>query len=514
MSDVPKAFVEMRNDYAAAKSSRHRRTRRGISSTGSGADYHYRNEADYLRLMETARDMDRNDAVIGQMIDRAVVNTIQGGIQVSPETGDPDLDADLLTRWTAWADDPDACDLTGEFDFHTLEGLVMRAVFVDGDILALPLIDGQIETVEAHRLRTPSNTKKNVVHGVKLDDRRRRLEYWLAKDNVDPMRPLVKVSDVSQYKARDADGNKQVLHVYNPRRVSQTRGISALAPIFDVAGMFEDINFAKLVQQQVVSCFTIFRTRDETLKPLPEDETETLETRPDGSSRILDDMGPGRIVDGAAGEKLEGFSPRVPNAEFFKHAELMLTLMSINLGMPLGVVLLTPTGTFSGWRGAIDQARLGFRHNQRWMIARFHRPTYLWKVRQWLAEDATLRAKAARSGVNIFGHNWHPPTWPYIDPFKDAAADLLRVRNNIISPRRLQAERGRVYEKVMAETIEDHALAVTMAKKRAVAINGAFDDGQPVHWRDLVSMPTPDGVQVSLDTAMTTSDKEEETDAA
>ena len=106
---------------------------------------------------------------------------------------------------------------------------------------------------------------------------------------------------------------------------------------------------------------------------------------------------------------------------------LILTLIGINLGLPLVMVLMDASETnFSGWRGAVDQARLGFRQNQKRLINRFHKPVYLWKVRQWMAEDAALRRAAARSDVNIFAHRWNPPTWPYIQPLQDATADLLR----------------------------------------------------------------------------------------
>ena len=58
-------FDGMRADYDAAKSSRFQRKRTGVSLGGSGADYHFRSEADYLRLMEYSRDLDRNDLAIG-----------------------------------------------------------------------------------------------------------------------------------------------------------------------------------------------------------------------------------------------------------------------------------------------------------------------------------------------------------------------------------------------------------------------------------------------------------------
>jgi len=500
---LAETFAGLKSDYQATKTSRFRRTRT-VPGMGASADYHYRTEARYLRMMEYARDMDRNDCIVGQTVDRAVTNTIQDGFVLDPNTGDTGLDTAWADRWREWSEDSEQCDIAGERTFAEIEELVPRHCLVDGDILALPNRSGALEMVEGHRLRTPTNTSKNVVGGVLLDSNRRRLQYWLTRNEIDSNRALTKVGDVKQYDARDTAGEKQVFHVYVSKRLSQTRGVTAFAPIFDLLGMFEDINFAKLVQQQVVSCFAVFRKRSEEFLPGADAQRgeRSSETLSDGTTRTIEGVAPGMEIFGQPGEDLIGFSPNVPNPEFFPHVKLILTLIGVNLGMPLVLVMMDASQTnFSGWRGAVDQARLGFRRNQRRLALRFHSPVFRWKVRQWLAEDAAARTTAGQSNVNPFGHRWHPPTWPYIEPLKDATADLVRVRNCLISPRRLHSERGREWADIARETVEDNAMAIRRAREEATAINAEFSDQQPVHWRELLSLPTPDGVKIQLTTA-------------
>ena len=103
--------------YQAAIPSRFRRVRTGYNPLGSGADYHYRYQQDWLKILEDCRDMDRNDVIIGQTVDPAVANEIQDGFTLTPMTGDPKLDKDLAARWKDWAEDADQCDLTGERGF-------------------------------------------------------------------------------------------------------------------------------------------------------------------------------------------------------------------------------------------------------------------------------------------------------------------------------------------------------------------------------------------------------------
>jgi len=505
-ASFPAAIEAYRNDYAAARASRFRRRRVGVPLSGSGADYHYRSDADYLRVMEYARDMDRNDCVIGQMVDRAVQNTVQEGFTPDPRTGDKMLDKDLTEYWWDWALDPEQCDAAGELSFPAMEELTLRSAFVDGDIFALATRDGALQLVEAHRCRTPSNTTQNVVHGILLDDRRRRLQIWITKDDIDPMWTVSRVSDVIRYDVRSPDGLRQVFQVWvSGKRASQTRGVTAFAPVFDVAGIFEDLQFAKLVQAQVTSCFAIFRKRTlefsgSTTKQQGARETET---QSDGTTRTVEGIAPGMEITGQPGEELTGFSPGVPNAEFFPHVKLVLTLIGVNLGLPLVMVLMDASETnFSGWRGAVDQARLGFRRNQRRLIERFHAQVWRWKVAQWIADSPAIAAVAKRDGIKIFAHDWHAPRWPYVQPLQDASADLLEVRNGLNSHRRRAAERSIDWDDLSTEIVEDNALAITKAKMRARDMNADLkDESERVHWRELISLPTPDGVTVQYSTS-------------
>jgi capsid protein len=495
-------FAAMRSDYSAAKQNRFRRVRTGLQPMGGGADWHYRSPADYFRMMEYARDMDRSDMVVGQTIDRAVTNTIQDGLRHDPQTPDPGVNAELKSRFKEWAEDADQCDLAGERTFWEQQWLALRHCFVDGDVIALANESGALEMVEAHRCRTPSNTTQNVVHGILLDpSTRKRLEYWLTKDDVG-FASVAKVGDIRKYPTRDADGNRQVFHALVSKRISQTRGVTALAPIFDVCGMVDDINFATLVQRQMVACFAIFRERE--LAFSMGDGTgqlgpRTTEETSGGFVKTLEGLGPGMQINGLPGEKLRMDSPRVPNPEYFPHIRLMLQFIGLNLGMPLVMVLMDASETnFSGWRGAIDQARLGFRHNQRRLRFSLCQPAYAWQVRRYAAEDPALAAAMERMGTAYFACRWNAPSWPYIQPVQDATADLLRLRNGLVSRRRWAAERGYEGAVIAKEIVDDNAQLIEIALAKAEELNAAHA-GLNITWRELACLPTPDGVNIRLD---------------
>ena len=90
--------------------------------------------------------------------------------------------------------------------------------------------------------------------------------------------------------------------------------------------------------------------------------------------------------------------PTLPGLQFFEHSQMLLGILAVNLDLPLCVFLLDASETnYSGFRGAIDQARQRWREIQSWMMGSFHGPVYEWKVRQWAVTDSALRKAVERA---------------------------------------------------------------------------------------------------------------------
>jgi capsid protein len=317
------------------------------------------------------------------------------------------------------------------------------------------------------------------------------------------------------YDVRDTSGVRQVFHFSMPSRSSATRGVTALAPVFQIAGMFEDLNFAKLVQAQVVSCFALFRYREASTAggDLPSVQSygaQTTETQGDGNTRLIDDLAPAAEITGAPGERIEGFSPDVPNTNYFEHAKLLLSMIAVNLGMPYSMLMLDSGGnSWSSVRVDYDESRRGFRRIQNSLIERWHSPIYRWKLRHFAAEDSAIGRLLEERGRLAFKHQWRPPTWPYVQPIDDATGQLLRVRNGLTSPRRLHGELSQDWEEIADETIKDNAFAISKAMATADEVNANKGDQQPVHWRELLSLPTPDGLQLTMPVATSQAPQQE-----
>lgn len=504
-----KSREDSMQDYRIGKPTRHSKLPSGILQTGSHADYHHRNESQFFAGIEVARDLDRNDIVIGQGINRLVSNVIQGGFLPDPDTGNATLNQMLVDDWWSWSMDAKQCDVQYEHTFPDIERLMFRHNVVDGDVFAFPLRSGGLEMLEAHRVRTPvtaeSQTADNIVLGVQLNRDRQRVGYWISKEDIKPHgAPLFR--DARFVRTFDAMGTRQVFHFRHSNRISQTRGFTKLAPCGEAAQYHDDIQFATMVQRKFASFIAMFRKIP--LEAMGQEwAIDTMETystagtNPHGSSTItgvsLD--GPLAMIQGRPGEDFIMDSPNIPNPEFFPHAKLILTFVSINLDLPLCLLLLDAGETnFSGFRGAIQQAQMRFAEFQRRLADSFHAHVWRWRVARLLATNEEAARLALLDGVMPFQHEWQFPKWPYIQPREEAAADELLVRNRLSSRRRVMERRGLDVDKEDRTTIDDNAAAVRMAKEAASKINTTFNDGDPVGWRELWNPTVPQGVQLSL----------------
>jgi capsid protein len=509
-SAFAQAYQDYRSDWAIGGTGPYLPSPRGVQLMGGGADYHYRDETKFFRAIERAREYDRNNMIVGQAINRLTANLVQDGFTVDPSTGDTGIDTELKDDWYNWCADPSRCDSEGERTFYDFELLTQRTIPVDGDTFCITGPDGRLQFIEAHRCRRPTRSKsKNCIHGVNLNARTaRRISYFFAKEDVDPFSTLL-LKDIEEVPARDAAGEKQVLHLYDANRFSQRRGVTVFAPVALPIHYHDDIQFANLVAAQVQSCYAILEQQlqgvgtglptPHTAPPAATGAT-TTEIVDDGTTRTRQGMAPGMRVRAQEGWGLTGFAPTIPGPMYREHTLLILTIIAVNLDLPVQVLLLDASQTnFSGWRGAIDQARIRYRVIQRRRIDGFYSPVWRWRVRQKLAKDAQLRAAQKRSGINLFAHTWHPPTWSYIEPEKDIKANALELATKQTSARRQRARQGEDFDDVVPEMADDAGKVVEAFERKAQELNKKLNlaKDREITRDELLRVFTAQGVTVS-----------------
>lgn len=504
-ADCATAFDGLRSGYDAARQTRYRSTQLDIPLAGANADWHYRTEASFLRVLEWARGFDRNHALVGQAINRLVGNVLMGGPTLSPDTGDKKINGILYDNVMAVANDPDRFDARGRMTLHEMAWLMLRAVCIDGEISAIPLADRRTQVIESHRLRSPTHTPtgsritsiKNMIHGVEVDSLGRPMKYWFTKDDLG-LQVQVQSNQFQQFDAYTQWQSREFRNVWQvlyPKRVSQTRGVSMLAPVFDYIGMYDDIQLAKLVQQQVASCFVFLRQKMANQSGIPGTPIDPGYTRTDlsqdGTSRTTNVVGPGSELVAGENEKIEGWSPNIPGQGWLDQAAMVLGIIAVNLDLPPMVFMLDPSSNFSGHRGAMEQARIGFRSLQRMLIKQFYEQWYRQQVRHEIETNERIARKFASIGDKIFDHKWNPPAWPYLQPMEEAQARSFRRSQFLATPSEIAAEESRDFETVVDASIKDNVHMLEAAAKAAADLTAKYPD-QKFTWQQVLQ-PVPSG---------------------
>lgn len=481
-------------NYSATEPSQFRRTRHNLYGQG---DAHYAQEYRFSELREYARDMDRNDVFVGQLFDKACDNILGTGLIPHPSTGDEGLNEAIRDRWIVWANDPRLCDFSMRHTFSRIERLTLRHRFIDGDFFNIPRegeIDGQanvaLQYYEGDRVESPDNVNDDTVHGVKLDPLNDRvLGYYFITPRPGTRKQRIRRLPVSinspDVKFVPAWGGvwRNVYHIYDPKRVTMNRGVSALAPCFDYVGMFEDINFARLVQQQVVSSIAAFITSERNFQF----GAQTNYNEPDGSTTVSEEIVPGSQVRLRPGEDVKAFTSGVPDPEFHAHVNLIVRLIGGCIGLPLEMAMMDTTNTtFHGYRGVLQMARRTSSRIHADLTSQLHRPLYNRLVRAWFPERI--------GDPLLFRHQWQMPGFMYVDPKVEAEADKIRSKNMLTSPRRLHAEQGNSWDDISQEIVEDNTAIIKRAIEAANKLNEQADEHDQVTWRDILNLDAPTGV--------------------
>jgi hypothetical protein len=502
---------EPQSSYKAGTVDRMNPMPKGINPLGTDADYHYRTEFNYFLMVERGRAAVRNHPLVEQGINRLIANMRLGDYTLDVDSGDTGVDQAMKDYWTEWASRPQMCDYEQKRTFQQIARQSFFNQVAEGDIVHLPLVDGTLQTWESHHVRNPWGRRptgsdvSGIIHGVEVREGR-TVAYWITPRNL-LYNQAVQRGEAQRFQAFDGDGNKIVFWLGFTHRFSQRRGISRLSPPRDAMTGFEDLNFANiksslrralisyLMQQNVAT-----GAANPALQPgggLPKAGERYAEPGKLGlESSIVELMGePAQVHKAPPGYAIEGWNANLPAPAFFEHAALMLTMLAVNLDLPLMFLLLDGSlVNFHGARMTFDQMKLRLDQLILDQIQGLYNPTYEWKTRQLTTPGSVCfdpaLARAVAGGANPFNFCFRPKGWPYVKPLEDAAAEDLAERRNLKSMKSLVAARGLDEDEHYDEIIAGRGKFIRKAIVEAQAIAKDFPEIVPTAeipklWREI-----------------------------
>ena len=413
-------------------------------------------------LRERSRDLYSGGGPLGRgAIDRIVLNSIGSGlklnVRVNPEL--LNMTEDECSKWSsnienvfdAWASRK-GCSIDGELNFYELQVLAFKSVLLDGDCFVIFGADNvfarlQVGLVEGERVQTPLIKPSGVMidEGVELDELGRPVAYYIANRN--PESEIVNQPQLEYMRCPIYDKlthERNILHLMNPERIGQRRGVPFLAPVIETLKQLSRYTDAELMAAVVSGMYSIFF------------EHEQRESGQIGEEEYASEAGMGElpgldisqqqmygtVIDLPEGVKVSTASPGRPNQNFNAFIESLVRQIGGALGIPAELLFLHFTASYSASRGALLEAWKLFKYWREWFASNFCQPVYEKFLYEYLMSSQDKRFLQANTYEQdkFYWSSWTGPSQGQLDPVKEVNAAILRVRNGFSTYQRETGE--------------------------------------------------------------------------
>jgi lambda family phage portal protein len=242
----------------------------------------------------------------------------------------------------------------------------------------------------------------------------------------------------------------EVIHVIDPVDAGQLRGISRFAPGIVKLFLLDQYDDAELDRKKVAAMHALFITT-----PAPAEPFDVAESD-EGGERTMD-LQPGQIVMLEPGEEVQTSAPADVGQTYEPFQYRTLLQVSAALGLPYAYLSNDMLkANYSNSRLAL----LEFRRR----VEAYQHAVMVWQIcrRVW----ARWLDTAVFAGVldlpdyetrrrDTIACSWLPPKWDWVDPLKDARAEIEQIDAGLKSRTQALAERGYDADQVDAEIAAD-----------------------------------------------------------
>lgn len=405
----------------------------------------------------------RNNPHVASAVQGLVANAVGAGIKPRSLHPDPAVRDRLHDLWRRWTDRADAAGLT---DFYGLQALALRAMVESGESfarlrtldggeglppLAIDLLDREQVPADLHR---EIGDGRRVRAGIEFDAGGRRVAYHAyARRPGDALAPMA--LDTIRVPAAD------IAHLFQPLGAGQLRGITWLAPVLLRLHELDQYEDAALVKAKVAALFTGFiRDPDGTVAGLNDGSA---------SGGVLQvGMEPGSLIPLPPGADIQFSDPADPG-DYGAFVKNHIRAIASGLGVPYELVSGDLEGvTYSSIRAGLVEFRRRIEQLQHAVIVfQFCRPVWERFVRLAVLSGALDARGFERDPAAFLAVEWLPPKWEWVDPLKDARAEIEQIRAGLKSRSQSIAERGYDAEAVDA--------AIAADRQRETGLGLVFD---------------------------------------
>lgn len=360
----------------------------------------------------------------------------------------------LAQAWADWSM-PEYASTDSLHSWTELEGLIIRSVATDGEVFlrlwpgfdndygfAVELLDPDLLDEQFNREASSGQTEIRM--GIERDRFRRPINYHFWKNY--PNAPSGALNERIPIPA------SEIIHLFAPLRVGQSRGISWFAPVLLDLKMLDGYQEAELIAARTAAAkMGFFVTKDpNNATQLPPDTGQGERMVMEASAGMAEELPPGM--------EFQAWDPQHPNSAYDAFEKAILRQQAA--GLDTSYMSLTgdlSETSFSSGRIGVNDERDGYEIWQLWLATHCHRRVYrAWLPHAMLSPNLSLPSYDAARWLAC---TWHARDWDYIEPLKDVQTLKEEIGLGVNSRTRHLRKKGMSYEDILGELAEETAAA-------------------------------------------------------
>lgn len=303
-------------------------------------------------ILRKARYFEANNAFANRLADLFEEYVVGSkGLRFIPSSEDQNWNNKIIKYIN---DNDKKFDITGILSFSGMQSLIARSWFIDGEIFILKTINREkrpvLQLIEAHKVKTPPDNnsiyKANIYDGIQLDSDGRPVYYY--------------VEDGGKFRAIPAN---DIIHIFEPSRPTQLRGLSFFYPVLNDLHDLDDLQILEMKAAKINADITnIIETSTGEIdagtlrrqKLIGGNINSVIPTEP---QQFYRDAFGGRTVVLRSGDKFNAFMsqrPTVTTQEYWEHL-----IAKVCMGVGISKQLVFPKTV----QGTITRADLDTQNN-------------------------------------------------------------------------------------------------------------------------------------------------------
>ncbi len=376
----------------------------------------------------------------------------------------------IKTKFNAWATSTNA-DYNRMHDFFTLQGLIQLSWVMNGDAFVIPKrkkrvgvdIELCLQVIEADRVVNPQfKVNQNIKAGVEFGENGDLLRYYIADKH-----PGDAYTIVNGYPAYNSLGRRNILHIFEPERVGQRRGVPLLAGMIAPIKKLGRYKSAELEAAVInASLGFIVESKD------PDGFVNSSFGSTDADTGVRErtekielDHGIGIIAKN--GETIKEFTTTRPNKSYKDFVDAIYEEIGAQLEIPHEVLMASFKSSYSAAKAALEEAHQRFLVCRKLLERSLCQPIYEEFILELIKNGDIKCPNFFESSAVRYAFTrciWVGSGKSSLDPLKEANANKKGLENYTTTRGIISAELGLDFDEIIEARMEEESKIAEIEK--------------------------------------------------